>query len=141
MSRDGVAAGGYKTIGQIVSTNDLAFQSEQNAEDVAIELLSHHVSGAPVVTKENRLVGFISEFDILRAYEARKDLRNLTAGDIMSRNPVTVHATTSLSEAIRIMSENHWLTLPVEDNGIVKYSVTRHDLLRAYTGIGLGTET
>jgi CBS domain-containing protein len=102
------------------------------------------MSGAPVIDGRGRLVGFISEFDILRAYEERKDgdghLHGLLARDIMTENPVTVKESTTILEALRLMKDNHWLNLPVEIDGVVEYSVTRHDLLRAYTGIGLGTE-
>lgn len=145
MRMQGTPAGGFRTVGQIVGTNRLFFRTDQNAEEIANVLLESHMSGAPVVDNGGKLVGFISELDILRAYESGRDrdghLHGLTAMDIMTRNPVTIDESTAISEALRIMKENHWLSLPVEQDGIVKYSVTRHDLLRAYTGIGLGPES
>lgn len=141
MSMQGIPAGGFKTVGQLVGTNKLCFRIDQNAEDIAVELLSTHMSGAPVVDTDSRLVGFISEVDLLRACESKKDLTRLMASEIMTKNPVTVHEYTAIAEAFRIMKDNHWLNLPVEKDGVVKYSVTRHDLLRAYTGIGLGPES
>ena len=141
MAKQGVPAGGFKTVGQIVGTNKLSFRTDQNAEDVAVELLSSHLSGGPVLDTTGKLVGFISEVDLLRAYEAQKDIGGLKALDIMTRNPITVDESTPIDEALQIMRENHWLNLPVRRNGMVEYSVTRHDLLRAYTGIGLGPES
>jgi CBS domain-containing protein len=140
MQIQGIPAGGFKTVGQLVGTNDLCFQIDQNAEEIAAELLSTHTSGAPVIDGAGKLVGFISEIDVLRAYESKKDLSKLTAEEIMTRQPVVVHESTPIAEAVKIMRENHWLNLPVEKDGMVKYSVTRHDLLRAYTGLGLGSD-
>jgi hypothetical protein len=37
-----------------------------------------------------------------------------------------------------MMEEHHVISLPVEKNGLVTYSVSRHDLLRARIGLGLG---
>ena len=54
----------------------------------------------------------------------------------MSRSPVAVHESTTISEAVKIMKEKNLLNLPVEQNGKVAYSVTRHDLLRARVGLG-----
>jgi hypothetical protein len=38
------------------------------------------------------------------------------------------------------MEEQHLLNLPVKKDGRVAYSVTRHDLLRAWIGIGTSGE-
>ena len=54
----------------------------------------------------------------------------------MSKSPIAVHESTTISEAVKIMKERHVLNLPVEKNGKVAYSVTRHDLLRARVGLG-----
>jgi len=137
----GVPVGGFKTIGQINATNDLVFQRSQNAMGVAVELLSTHTPGAPVVDEKGEFVGFISEFDILRALEAKKDLNQLTAGDVMAKDRISVSEDTSIDEAVKLMEEKRLLNLPVEKNGKVAYSVTRHDLLRAWIGLGVSIET
>lgn len=140
MSLQGIPAGGFTTVGQIVGTNVVRFHPGQTGMDVALELLSTHMSGGPVVDIRNHLVGFVSEFDLLRAHKEGRDLRKVTVEEIMSDHPGAVHESTSIEEAFELMKERHWLTLPVEKNGEVRYSVTRHDLLRACTGLGPGTE-
>src|SRR6476659_5910150 len=92
----GVPVGGLKTVGQIIGTNDLLFHTGQNGLAVAVELLSTHTPGAPVVDDRGEFIGFISEFDVLRALEVNKDLSKVT------------------------------------------YTVTRHDLLRSWIGLGMG---
>src|SRR5262249_11767184 len=86
LARPGVPLGGFKTDGQIHATNDLVFHRNQNAMGVAVELLSTHTPGAPVVDERGEFIGFVSEFDILRALEAKKDLNRLTAGDVMAKD-------------------------------------------------------
>jgi hypothetical protein len=64
MSVAGVPAGGLKTVGQIVATNTLTFRTGQNGMAIAVELLSTHTAGAPVVGDQGRYMGFINEFDV-----------------------------------------------------------------------------
>jgi CBS domain-containing protein len=130
--RPGVPVGGFKTVGQVRATNNLVFRRDQNAMGIAVELLTTHTPGA--------FLGFISEFDILRALEAGKDLNRLTAEDIMAKEHIAVTDETSIDEAVKLMEEKRLLNLPVKKNGKVAYSITRHDLLRAWIGLGVSIE-
>jgi CBS domain-containing protein len=141
LARPGVPAGGFKTIGQVRATNDLVFTRKQNAMGIAVELLTTHTPGAPVVDGEGRFAGFISEFDILRALEAGKDLNRLAAEDIMVKDRIAVTDETSFDEAVKLIEDKRLLNLPIERNGKVVYSITRHDLLRAWIGLGVDIES
>ena len=138
MSIDGVPAGGLKTVGQIVATNTLTFRTGQNGMAIAVELLSTHTAGAPVVDDQGRYMGFINEFDVMKALGAGKELNNLMAEDLMRLGPIAVHEGTTIADAAKRMEEQCVLNLPVERDGAVAYSVSRHDLLRAWIGLGLG---
>lgn len=89
-----------------------------------------------MIDDRNEFIGFISEFDVLRALEAGKNLSNLMAEGIMVRERIAVTAETTIEEAVKTMEEKRLLNLPVKRDGKVTYSVTRHDLLRAWIGIG-----
>jgi predicted transcriptional regulator len=141
LTRPGVPVGGFKTVGQIHATNNLVFQRNQNAMGVAVELLSTHTPGAPVVDEQGTFIGFVSEFDILRVLEAKKDLNQLKAEDVMAKEHISVTNDTSIDEAVKIMEAKRLLNLPVNVNGKVVYSITRHDLLRAWIGLGMDIET
>ena len=141
LTRPGVPVGGFKTVGQIHATNTLLFHRKQNAMGVAVELLSTHTSGAPVVDERGAFIGFVSEFDVLRALESKKDLNQLTAEDVMAKEQISVTKDTSIEEAVKIMEEKRLLSLPVKTQGRVAYSITRHDLLRAWIGLGMDIET
>jgi CBS domain-containing protein len=108
---------------------------------IAVELLTTHTPGAPVVDGEGRFAGFISEFDILRALEAGKDLNRLAAEDIMVKDRIAVTDDTSFDAAVKLMEDKRLINLPIERNGKVVYSITRHDLLRAWIGLGVDIET
>jgi predicted transcriptional regulator len=108
---------------------------------VAVELLSTHTPGAPVLDDRGEFIGFISEFDVLRALEAGKDLNQLTAEQIMVKDRISVTDGTSIEDAVKLMEEKRLLNLPVKVNGKVTYSITRHDLLRAWIGLGVDIES
>jgi len=138
MTEVGVPVGGLNTVGQIVATNDVVFHSGQNGLAIAVALLSTHTTGAPVVDRNEQYLGFINEFDLMRALDAGKDLAKVTAEDIMRKDRLAISTSTKIARAFKMMEEHHVLSLPVEKDGVVVYSVTRHDLLRAWIGLGLG---
>jgi len=140
MTMEGVPAEGFRTIGQIDGTNALRFQAKQTGLAIAIELLISHTSGAPVVDDKGKFIGFISEFDLLGAIESGKDLTKVTADQLMNTDHFVAEESTNIADAIRLMREKHLLNLPVIKQGLVAYSVTRHDLLRARIGLGPGIE-
>jgi len=109
--------------------------------EVAVELLSTHTPGAPVVDDRGEFIGFVSEVDILCILEAKKDLNQLTAEDVMAKERISVTNDTTVDEAVKIMEAKRLLSLPVKVNGKVAYSITRHDLLRAWIGLGVDIET
>jgi predicted transcriptional regulator len=140
MGMPGVPVEGLNTVGQITPTNGMRFRFDQDAASIGADLVRDHTSGAPVVDGNGRIVGFISEIDLLRAVRRGYDLRKLRAEDIMTRCPISVDQSASLADAIDVMDSCHLLNLPVQQDGQVSYSITRHDLLRATMGLGPGME-
>jgi predicted transcriptional regulator len=140
MGMPGVPAEGLKTIGQITPTNGVRFRFDQEAAAIGADLVRDHTTGAPVIDGTGRIVGFISEIDLLRALRAGHDLRKLRAEDIMTRCPISVDESASIADAIDVMDSCHLLNLPVQQAGQVSHSITRHDLLRATMGLGAGME-
>ena len=142
MALPGVPAGGFRTVGQVTPTNDLKFRPEQDCLTIATDLLTSHSTGGPVVEAESgRYIGFVSEIDLLKALCAGYDLQDLTAERLMTPCPIGVREDTTIPEAIQAMDECHLHVLPVRrQDGQVAYSITRHDLLRAWVGLGVGAE-
>ncbi len=140
MTMEGVPAGGFRTLGEIDATNGLRFQPKETALAIALELLSTHETGAPIVNDAGKFVGFVSEYDLLGAIESGQDLSRVTADKVMNTDHYVADESTTIRDAIRLMNEKHLLNIPVIKHGQVAYSVTRHDLLRARIGLGPSIE-
>ncbi|WHZ14628.1 MAG: hypothetical protein OJF52_001467 [Nitrospira sp.] len=134
MTMPDLPAGGSKTVAQIDATNALKFYAEQNGLSVAAALLSTHTVGAPVVDADGAYLGFINEWDVMKALDLGRDLWRLQAQDIMRKDRLVITPLTTIAEAAKIMEQHQVLNLPVERDGAVAYSVSQHDLLRARIG-------
>lgn len=138
MSVHSISIVGLRSLSQIPLTHTLTFQRGQNGLSIAHQLLSAPTAGAPVVGEEGQFIGFISEFDLLGAFESGRDISQLTADEIMVQDRIAISETTSLIDAVRLMKKHHILVLPIERKGVVVGSVTRQDLLQAWMIHGLG---
>lgn len=130
----------FTTVGQLIHTNPLRFEVTTTCMEVAIALLSSQLSGGPVLDRAGAYLGFVSEFDLLKALDHSQDLSKVTTQQIMSKEPYLIHNDTTIKDAIRIMKEKKLLNLCVEENGVVTKTFTRHDLLRGYLGADLGID-
>lgn len=130
----------FTTVGELNFTNALRFSPDTPCMDIAIELLSSHMTGGPVVDGEGRFLGFVSEYDLLKALVSSKNLRIVTAQDIMAKEPFLIQDRTPIKEAIHMVLKNHLLNLCVEEQGCVTKTYTRHDLLRGYIGVDFGID-
>jgi len=140
MSLHNISIVGLRSISQVQLTHRLMFHKNQDGLSIAQQLLTSPMAGAPIVDDEGHFIGFISEFDILNAFESGRDIRQLVAEEIMVQDRIAIQDSTSLVDAVRLMKKHHILVLPVERNGIVVGSVTRQDLVRAWMAEGLGEE-
>jgi predicted transcriptional regulator len=138
MSLHSIAIAGLRTIDQIPYLHDLRFHRKQNGLAITIELITSSLPGAPVIDDKETFIGFISEFDILTILENGRDVSQLTAEEIMVQDHVAIHESATLSEAVKLMKDQHLLVLPVERNGIIIGCVSRRVLLRAWIGLGFG---
>lgn len=130
----------FTTVGQLNSTNPLRFSPDTPCMDIAIELLSSNLSGGPVLGQDGKFLGFVSEFDLLKALSCSQNLRTVKAQDIMAKEPFLIQDSTPIMEAVKIMIKNHLLNLCVEDRGRVIKTYTRHDLLRGFVGVDFGID-
>ncbi|MEW2248907.1 MULTISPECIES: CBS domain-containing protein [unclassified Streptomyces] len=130
-------------VSDVMTHTVVAVGSEAPFKDV-VELLDQwKVSALPVLAGEGRVVGVVSEADLLPKEELRDtddgDLAErakasaLTAGELMSAPAVTVHADATVAEAARIMARRHVKRLPVVDGvGLLQGVVSRSDLLKVF---------
>ena len=86
--------------------------------------------GVTAVIENNHLVGIITDGDIRRMLEKRDTFSDLTAKDIMTKNPKTVQLSDMVVDAFNTM-ENHSITqMVVVDNNQYKGVLHIHDILK-----------
>lgn len=117
--------------------------------DIVDVLISRRVSAVPVVDGSGRLVGLVSEADLLHKVEAadgpsprifdawrrrgdRAKAGGRTAAEVMTSPVVTAELSLSLAAAARRMHREHVKRLPVVDSGYLMGIVTRSDLLKVH---------
>jgi len=97
--------------------------------DLAVKLLSGMYSGLPVVDNNGKVIGVVSEFDLLKAIKEGKKLEQVTAEDIMSKNPICVSENTPVEEVIDLMMKHNIIRVPVVRNDNLVGVISRCDIL------------
>lgn len=108
----------------------LAAREHTPLKDVAARLLADWFNTMPVVDIEGRIKGVITEYDILKVVRSGGDLSLIPAGDVMTRNPITVEEDASIEELIRIIEEHNFFAIPVVRDGFLVGMVSRSDIIR-----------
>ncbi|MFD4605936.1 CBS domain-containing protein [Streptomyces sp. NPDC058464] len=146
----------HDKVGSVMTTDVVHAAYSTPFKEVARLLADHRISGLPVIDDDDKVIGVVSETDLMvrqaaapgphgEKYRAplgqltrgaRKQAakaRARTAGELMSDPPVTVHAEDTIVEAARTMAGRHVERLPVldEEDRLVGI-VTRRDLLQVF---------
>ena len=109
------------------------YEVNDSCDQLTREMTAGGFGSVPVVSVEGKVVGIVTEFDLLKAIMEEQSLSEIKAGDIMTQNPMTVTPETTAPELIRLMEENHRIRLPVVDaDGKLKGVVARRDILEGY---------
>lgn len=125
---------------------------ETSVKDIAALMLTYKISGLPVVTPDEELVGIVTEADLLhkesglkreartfwkalpfgRTPEAIRKAEGVSAADLMSSPVLTVEEDTPLREVAALMVRRKINRLPVMRAGRLVGIVSRNDILRAF---------
>jgi len=135
------------TVKDVMTAEVVAVRRETTFKEMAAVLRRYRVSALPVVDDAGRVIGVVSEADLL-AKEAlsdpgvaaellhRKDVRKaegLTAGDLMTRPPVTAAPEDPVEQAARMMHFMRVKRLPVVNSGGQLVGiVSRSDVLAVF---------
>jgi CBS domain-containing protein len=107
-------------------------RTNASARDVALQVLSGLYSGMPVTDEEGKVIGVVTEFDLLGQVCEGRELAGLTAGDVMTKNPITVDVNTSLNDLLKSMMEHNIVRVPVTEEGRLVGVIARCDILRSF---------
>ena len=96
-------------------------------------LVKEELSGAPVVTKDHRLIGMVTEFDLLLAIDCVGE--EFPISRVMHKEVVSVGPDMDLEEARRMILTHNYRRLPVVENDELIGILSRRDILRIRFGI------
>lgn len=138
----------------LMTTEVTTVRPTTSLKDVARLLVERRISGVPVVDEGGRIIGVVSEGDLVvkeqgpsgverrplaRIFgdspETRAELAKVlarTAGDAMTAPPITIDADALVPEAAATMTRQHVNRLPVLENGALVGVLTRADIVRAF---------
>jgi CBS-domain-containing membrane protein len=135
------------TVKDVMTTQVVAVRSGATFKEMAAALRQYRVSAFPVIDEHEKVIGIVSEADLL-AKEALTDpgvvtgvldhrdvlkAEGLTAGDLMTPRAVTVRPEDSVEHAAQLMHFLKFKRMPVvdADGGLVGL-VSRADVLAVY---------
>ena len=134
----------------VMTTNVASIRKDATVREAATRLLERQVSALPVVDAKDRLVGIVSEGDLVRRPELGTDVPRFGWLDVvgrdaareylkmhgsevrkvMTRPVVSVRRTTPLHEVARLLDRHRIKRLPVVEGGRLVGIVSRADLVR-----------
>lgn len=116
-----------------MQTDVYYYPKNATGDKLATAITMGGFGSVPIVDKGKRLVGIISEFDLLKAITSGKELEKVTAEEIMTVSPICVTEETLSEEIIQLLQEKHLIRVPVVDkNGALVGVVARRDILQGY---------
>jgi CBS domain-containing membrane protein len=137
------------TVDDVMTKNVITVGKEADIHDAARLLSEHRISGMPVADGDGKIIGMITEADVLamtglgKGHTVKDLIRHLlgepipggrtngTVADVMSSPAISVKPGTDIHEAARILREKRIKRLPVVDlDGRPVGIVSRADLLR-----------
>ena len=146
-------------VGSIMTRTVVTAGPNTSVPQIARLLIDHDISAVPVCDGEGRLLGIVSEGDLLRPFGSRNASRREwwlthfaegtdlapdfldylrydrhTAKDVMTATVHTVREDTPLTEAADLLSRHGVKRLPVLREGRLVGIVSRTDLLRSFLG-------
>ncbi|UXY31847.1 CBS domain-containing protein [Streptomyces sp. HUAS TT20] len=140
-----------RTVGEVMTRDVVQAHRATPFKVVARLLDQHRISGLPVVDHDDKVIGVISESDLIRRQAIRpadgpaqqrhphardRSARRTvaaTAGELMSTPAITVHPEQKVADAARVMERHGVERLPVvdEEDRLIGIA-TRRDLLRVF---------
>jgi len=137
----------------VMSGHVVSVREDASVAGIARLLLERRISAVPVVGAGGRLLGIVSESDLMRRPESGTERRparwlellqgptehavrylkshGLAARDVMTPKPLTVSENTPLEKVAALLEQNRIKRVPVVRGGKLVGIVSRADLLRA----------
>lgn len=119
-----------------LTVRDLAMNNEKpnvglnsNIKDVIIEISEKRL-GVSAVTEQNKIKGIITDGDLRRMLAKTENFTNLSAIDIMTKNPKSIDINAMAVDAMQLMEKHEITQLLVTDNKMYVGVIHLHDLMK-----------
>ena len=119
-----------------LTVRDLAMNNEKpnvglnsNIKDVIIEISEKRL-GVSAVVEQNKIKGIITDGDLRRMLAKTENFTNLSAIDIMTKNPKSIDINAMAVDAMQLMEKHEITQLLVTDNEMYAGVVHLHDLMK-----------
>ena len=112
-----------------MTTNVVTAKKDMVLTDVIALLLRWHISALPVVDDDNKLIGIVSEIDLVNM-TLDGNAEDTMVEDVMATDIVSFGPDAQLAELVQSFSKNRLRRVPILDNGKVIGIVSRRDILR-----------
>ncbi len=129
-------------VADVMTRNPLFVHPDMSVPDARALIKKEKVGRLPVLDRENRLVGIVTEWDLVNAspsvattldiYEMGFLLSKLKVEQVMERSVITVTEDTVIEEAARIMDDHHISALPVMRSGLLVGIISDGDIFRIF---------
>jgi CBS domain-containing protein len=114
-------------INDIMTKEVIKINADARVEEAARIMKEHNIGSVPVHNGE-KIVGIITDRDIVIRSVASDTRQNIKVRDVMTSNPVMCSSDKDIDEAARIMSERQIRRLVVVDNNNLVGMVSLGDL-------------
>lgn len=122
-------------VSDYMSTNLITFRPEQSIEEVIDKLISHKISGGPVVNDKNELIGIISEGDCIKHISDSRyynmPLEDNRIENKMVRNVETIDGDMNIFDAATKFLNDKRRRFPIVKEGKLVGQISQKDILKA----------
>jgi acetoin utilization protein AcuB len=125
-----------------MSRNPHTVQADTPIEEALKRMREYDIRHLPVLDKSGKLIGIVSDRDLLYAspspatslsiYEMNYLLSKLTAGEVMTKEVITVTEDTPVEDAAQIMTDHKFGGLPVMHGDQLVGIITETDLFKLF---------
>ena len=119
-----------------LTVRDLAMKNEKpnvglksNIKDIIIEISEKRL-GVSAVIEQNKIKGIITDGDLRRMLAKTENFTNLSAIDIMTKNPKSIDINAMAVDAMQLMEKHQITQLLVTDNEMYAGVIHLHDLVK-----------
>ncbi len=118
---------------EVMQSEVVFYRGDDDGAKLGRAMTEGGFGSVPIVDHDRKVVGIVSEHDLLKPIMEDRALSAVRADEIMTPNPTTVHPETPSTEIVHLLREKHFIRVPVVDmEGKLVGIVARRDILEGY---------